>query len=111
MTFEYARGEVYLVQESNPIGSEIKKTRPWVLVGNNPINKARSTVLALPLSTQAKPVPNLSIPVKHQGKNGCAVIDQLRALDKRRFIRLEGRLKAAEIAAIEQGMRCVLCLP
>ncbi len=110
MRSEFKRGDVYLVREDNPQGGEIKKTRPWVLVGADPLNRARSTVIAIPLSTQAKEIPGLSVKVYHNGVSSCVVIDQLRALDKRRFIQHEGTLNSHELSMIEEGLKQILCL-
>lgn len=110
MSSDFKRGQVYLVSEDNPQGHEIKKTRPWVLIGASPINKARSTLVAIPLSTSAQEIPPLSIKVYFNGVYSCAVLDQIRALDKRRFIIKEGELTHHEIDQIEDGLRQVLCL-
>src|SRR3990167_7184545 len=96
-TFKYQRGEVYLVEEHHVHGHEQKKTRPWVLVGASVINSARSTAVAIPLSTQAPEKPPLSIKVYVNNLNVCAVIDQVRALDKKRFLRFEGELSLHEM--------------
>ena len=109
-TFQFKRGDVYLVEEHLVQGSEQKKTRPWVLIGASPINAARSTAVAIPLSTQAPEKPPLSIKVFFNNSNVCAVLDQIRALDKKRFIRLKGELSAHEMNLIEDGLRQVLAL-
>ena len=109
-TFKFQRGEVYLIEEHSVQGSEQKKTRPWVLVGASPINSARSTVIAVPLSTQAPEKPPLSIKVYFNNSNVCAVIDQLRALDRKRFLRFEGQLSSNEMGLIDDGLRQVLAL-
>src|SRR5579863_8219903 len=106
--FRYLRGEVYLVEEHPGQGSEQRKTRPWVVVGATPINAARSTLIALPLSTQAPEKPPVSMKVYFNNSNVCAVIDQIRALDKKRFLRLEGALSAHEMSLIDEGLRQVL---
>ena len=108
--FKYQRGDVYLVEESATQGGEIKKTRPWVLVGSNKINSVRSTAIAIPLSTQAKEIRNLSIKVYVNNSMVCAVIDQIRALDKKRFIRFEGELSSHEMNLIDEGLKEVLAL-
>lgn len=108
--FKYQRGEVYLVEEHHTQGHEQKKTRPWVLVGANVINAARGTAVAIPLSTRAPEKPPLSIKVYVNNLNVCAVIDQVRALDKKRFLRLEGELSLHEMSLIDQGLRQVLAL-
>lgn len=108
--FKYKRGEVYLIEEHGAHGKEQQKTRPWVLVGANQVNYARSTLLAIPLSTQAPEKPPLSIKIYFNNSNVCAVIDQLRALDKKRFLRFEGALSTHEMALIDDGLRQVLVL-
>jgi len=108
--FKFQKGDVYLVEEHLAQGSEQKKTRPWVLVGASPINAARSTVLAVPLSTQAPEKPPLSLKVYFNNSNVCAVIDQVRALDKKRFIRFEGALSPHETSLIDDCLRQVLPL-
>jgi len=108
--FTYQRGEVYLVEEHQVQGHEQKKTRPWVLIGATPINRARSTLVAVPLSTQAKEIEGLCIKVYVNNSMVCAVLDQIRALDKKRFIRFEGVLSSHEISLIDDGLRQVLAL-
>ena len=107
---KYQRGEVHLVAEHAAQGSEQKKTRPWILVGASPINAARGTVLAIPLSTQALVKPPLSIEVLFNNLHVSAVVDQLRTLDKRRFIQLEGQLAPHEMSLIDDALRQVLAL-
>lgn len=108
--FKFQRGQVYLVEEHNAQGSEQKKTRPWVLVGASPVNAARSTILAIPLSTQAPEKPPLSIKIYFNNTYVCGVVDQLRALDKKRFLRFEGELSLHEIQLIDDSLRQVLAL-
>ena len=110
MTNNFKRGDVYLVEEHLTQGSEQKKTRPWVLVGASPINAARRTVIAIPLSTQAPEKPPLSIKIHFNNYNVCAVLDQLRALDKKRFIHFEGILSVYEMNLIDEALRQVLAL-
>lgn len=110
MMHSYQRGDVYLVEEHSVQGGEIKKIRPWVLVGANPINRARSTVIAVPLSTQVKELPGLSIKVSVNNSFVCVVLDQIRALDKRRLKSLEATLADYEMSLIEDGLRQVLCI-
>ena len=107
---KYQRGEVHLVEEHQVQGHEQKKTRPWVLVGATPINRARGTVIAIPLSTKVREIEGLSIKVYVNNSMVCAVIDQIRALDKKRLIRFEGELSPAEMDLIDDGLRQVLSL-
>lgn len=104
------RGEVYWANLDPTVGSEIQKKRPCVIVGANPINKARRTVVAIPLSSSAKPNPPLTIPVFFQGKDAVVVLDQIRALDKSRLTDKAGSLTLKELKALDEGLKQVLSL-
>ncbi|HEY1744947.1 MAG TPA: type II toxin-antitoxin system PemK/MazF family toxin [Granulicella sp.] len=104
------RGEVWWVRLDPTVGSEIAKTRPCVVMTTDRLNERRRTVVIVPISTGPKPEPPLSIAVNCGGKAGVAVIDQVRAASKERFGHRMGQLAAAEMAAIEDGLRRVLDL-
>ena len=107
------RGQIYWLKEAeNQQGAEIKKPRPWVVVGANPLNKGRKTVLAVPLTTSARPSPPIIVEVDALGKKGVGVvIDQIRASDKSRFgDYADGELTAEEMERIDDALRVVLSL-
>ena len=79
------RFEVWLVNLDPTIGSEIKKTRPAVIVSPDELNAHLQTVVVVPLTTgRAYP---FRVATQVQGKKGVAAIDQLRTVDKRRLIK------------------------
>jgi mRNA interferase MazF len=105
------RGEVYMVREFGTSGSEMKKTRPWVVIGANPINRARRTVVAVPLSTSQPESYPVSIQVAAMGLRVVAVCDQIRAIDKGSFIHpASDQLSSNDLAALEEGLRKILVL-
>jgi mRNA interferase MazF len=105
------RGEVYMVQELVTSGSEMRKSRPWVVISANPINRARRTVVAVPLSTSQPESYPVSIQVAAMGVRAVAVCDQIRAIDKGRFIvPASDQLSNADMAAVEESLRKVLFL-
>lgn len=106
----YSRGDVYLVKEAQVEGSEMQKTRPWILVGANPLNRARSTVIAVPLTTKQREIPNLCIKIFLNNTHCFAVLDQIRAVDKTRLIRQEGSVSSHELDMVDDGLRKILCL-
>ena len=79
------RLEVWLVNLDPTIGSEIKKTRPAVIVSPDELNDHLRTVVVAPL-TKGKAYP-FRVPMKVQGKAGVAAIDQVRTVDKQRLVR------------------------
>lgn len=114
MTFQkssiYTRGEVYKVSLDPTQGSEINKSRPCVIVGANPINRARSTIIVIPLSSSVTPRPPLVIPLISLGGNSVAVIDQIRAVDKSRIIKKIADLTPQEIDNLDESLRQVLAI-
>ena len=85
------RFDVYLVNLDPTIGSEIKKTRPSVVISPNEMNHHINTVIIAPMTTKGKSYPT-RIDCKFQGKQGQIVLDQIRTVDKRRLIKKIGRL-------------------
>jgi mRNA interferase MazF len=104
------RGDVYWVNLNPTLGLEIKKKRPCVIVGANPINKARRTIVVIPLSTSGSPNPPLAIEVSCLGKKVVAVCDRIRAVDKSRFEEMAESLSPNDLNEIDNGLRQVLCL-
>lgn len=104
------RGDIYWVNLEPTRGSEMKKKRPCVVISVTPINKARHTVVVVPLSTSAKPKPPLAVPVHFLGKTGVIVCDQIRAIDKSRLVKLVGQISAKDLHALESGLRQILSL-
>lgn len=104
------RGDVYWVNLDPTVGSEIQKKRPCVLVSANPLNRARRTVVVVPLSSAGLVRPPLTVAVRCLGRDAVAVCDQVRAVDKSRFLECAGELADADLRAIEDGLRQVLCL-
>lgn len=102
------RGEVWWVDLDPTRGSEIRKTRPAVVLTANPLNRARRTVVVVPLSTGPTPRPPIVVATPSAGTHSVAVCDQLRAVDKGRLTRHSGQLAAQDLDAIEAGVRAVL---
>jgi mRNA interferase MazF len=102
------RGEIWWVNFDPTQGSEIRKTRPAIVVTANALNRARRTVVVVPLSTGPQPRPPIVVATPSAGPNAVAVCDQVRAVDKRRLTRNEGQLSATDLCSIEDGLRRVL---
>lgn len=88
---EYLRYGVYLVNLDPTIGSEIKKTRPCLIISPNEMNKNISTIIIAPLTSATRNYPT-RIKCKVQGKEGQIVLDQIRTVDKKRLIKKIGRI-------------------
>ena len=88
---------IVLVNLDPTIGSEIKKTRPCVILSPNEINKFLKTIVVDPMTTNLKKYPT-RVNVKHKGKNGMIAIEQIRTIDKTRILKRVDRLSKSEIA-------------
>ena len=102
------RGEVWWVSLDQTRGSEIKKTRPCVVLSHDTLNRLRRTVVVVPLSTAARPHPPITVPVTCQGKTAVAVVDQIRAVAKDRLKSKVEDLSPDEIDEVCQAISAIL---
>ncbi len=107
-TVAVRRGDIWWVNLDPAQGSEISKIRPAVVITADALNRARRTVVIVPLSTGPAPRPPIVVATPSAGPNSVAVCDQLRAVDQRRLTRNSGRLSTADLRMIEEGVRRVL---
>ena len=92
--------QIILVNLDPTPGSEIKKTRPCVIISPDEMNGHLRTIIIAPMTTQSKPYPT-RIKVKHNEKIGWVVIDQIRTIDKQRVIKILGDLTEKEISTVK----------
>jgi len=97
-------GEVWLAALDPTIGSEIQKTRPCLIVSPPEMNDRLPTIIAAPMTTGSRPAPS-RIPVRFQGRSGLILLEQIRALDKRRLIRRLGRVGRDRLSATLATLR------
>jgi mRNA interferase MazF len=79
-----SRGEVYLVELDPTRGSEIRKTRPCVIISPNELNRHLRTAIVAPMTTAGQSYP-FRVPCSFGGKRGHVVLDQLRTVDRERL--------------------------
>ena len=87
------RGDIWLVALDPTVGSEIRKTRPCVIVSPPEMHDHLRTVIVAPMTTAGTPAP-FRVPVNFAGKKGLILLDQLRALDKHRLVKRLGSAPA-----------------
>jgi mRNA interferase MazF len=93
------RFEVYLVNLEPTLGSEIKKTRPCLVVSPDEINHHIQTVIIAPLTTAGQSYPT-RVACRFKGKNGQVVLDQIRTVDRVRLVKKLGRLDNTTTATV-----------
>lgn len=96
--------QIILVNLDPTLGSEIKKTRPCVVISPNEMNKFLNTVVIAPMTTSSKNYPT-RIEVRHDSKIGWIVLDQIRTIDKQRIIKDLGRLTKSEIIELKSVLK------
>jgi mRNA interferase MazF len=93
------RFDVYLVNLDPTIGSEIRKTRPCVIVSPNEMNRYIRTVIVAPMTTKGQVYPT-RVACKFGGKQAQIVLDQLRTVDRVRLVKRIGKISIAAQSAV-----------
>jgi len=78
------RGDVYWVRLNPAMGSEIRKTRPALVVSPDDMNAALPRVIVVPLTSKGQPL-GCRPEVSFQGKRARILLDQIRSVDKQRL--------------------------
>lgn len=108
------RGSVYLVNLDPTFGTEIKKTRPAVIIQNDFGNEHSPLTIVAPLTsnvTATSPVRVLvEAPEAGLSHNSAILLNQLRAVDKRRLVRRMGKLKPKTMRRVDQSIKISLGL-
>lgn len=89
------RFDVYLVDLNPTRGSEIRKTRPCVIISPDEMNDFIQTVIIAPMTTKGQSYPT-RVECDFQGKKGQIILDQIRTVDKVRLVSKLGVLKTSE---------------
>lgn len=100
------RFDVYLVNLDPAVGSEIKKTRPCLVISPDEMNAHIRTVIIAPMTSAAKDYPT-RVACTFRKKRGQIVLDQMRTLDKRRLIKRLGTIDSkaqSEVVTVLQRL-------
>lgn len=96
--------DIVLVNLDPTIGSEMRKTRPFVVLSPNEMNKYLNTIVVAPMTSSSKPYPT-RVEVRHKGTKGWIAIDQIRTIDRIRIVKRFESLTAKEIEKVKHVMR------
>ncbi|MBC7702668.1 MAG: type II toxin-antitoxin system PemK/MazF family toxin [Rhodoferax sp.] len=92
------RGEIWLVNLDPTVGSEIRKSRPCVVVSPPEMHDHLRTVIVAPMTSKSRPAP-FRVPVAHAGQKGLILLDQLRAVDQVRLAKKLGAVSAKTLTS------------
>jgi mRNA interferase MazF len=93
------RDEVWLIALDPSTGSEIKKTRPCLVISPDEMNEPLQTVLVAPMTTTLRTYPT-RVKLTFRDKAGQIALDQLRAVDRQRLIRKLGAISTKTADAV-----------
>jgi mRNA interferase MazF len=105
------RGEVWWASLDPTEGSEIRKTRPCLVLTADALNRLRATVVVVPYSTAAGSHPPITVPVTCQGRPAVAVIDQVRAIAKHRLKERIETAAEADVSSVVTALATILEIP
>ena len=88
------RGEVYWVNLDPTVGTEIRKTRPALVVSPDDMNMALPRVIVAPVTSKGQPLGCRPV-VTFQDKSARILLDQIRCIDKRRLLGRMGEIPEA----------------
>jgi len=102
------RGEVWWVDFDPATGSEVKKTRPAIIVSNDASNAAMSRVQVVPLTSNTSKLYVFESRIDVKGAQGKAMADQIMTADKQRLKKRIGKVSAPEMLGIERAIKIQL---
>lgn len=98
------RGEVHLVRLDPTLGSEVRKTRPCLVVSPDELNQHLRTAIVAPMTTGGQAYP-WRVPCRFQNRSGFVALDQLRTVDTERLVKRLGRLSSDAVAQVLRGLQ------
>lgn len=87
------RGEVYWVNMDPTVGTEIRRTRPALVISPDDMNAVLPRVIVAPLASKGQPL-GCRPEVKFAGRKARILLDQIRSVDKARLTGKMGEIDA-----------------
>lgn len=98
------RGEVHLVRLDPTLGSEIRKTRPCLVISPDELNGYLRTAIVAPMTTAGHAYP-WRVVCRFQRRSGFVALDQIRTIDTERLVKRLGRLTPDTVSAVLRGLQ------
>jgi mRNA interferase MazF len=98
------RGDVHLVRLDPTVGSEVRKTRPCVVVSPDELNEHLRTVIVAPMTTGGHAYP-WRVPCRFQNRSGFVALDQVRTVDGGRLVKRLGRLSPGTTTTVLETLQ------
>ena len=101
---EIEQYDLVLVNLDPTVGSEMKKTRPCTVISPNEMNKYLQTIVIAPITSSSRDYPT-RVSINQEKTKGWVVIDQIRTIDKRRVVKILGKLNNSEIEKVKNMIK------
>lgn len=98
------RGDVHLVRLDPTVGSEVRKTRPCLVVSPDELNGHLRTVIVAPMTTGGHAYP-WRVPCRFQNRSGFVALDQVRTVDGERLAKRLGRLSPGTTTTVLETLQ------
>ena len=113
MPVEIRKWDVYLADLNPRFGTEPGKMRPVVVVQTDLLNGHHPSTIVCPLTTRIHPQSNILRVHLQRGESGLTeksdiMVDQLRAIDNRRFVKRLGAVGRATQKKLAENIRIIL---
>jgi mRNA interferase MazF len=110
-----SRGEIYLVNFDPTIGSEIKKTRPALIIQNDISNEFSpiTIVAAITSKYDDKLYPTEILISKNEGgltQDSVVLLNQIRSIDRQRLVKKVGKISDQKIKKVDSAIKISLGL-
>jgi mRNA interferase MazF len=99
-----SRGDVHLVRLDPALGSEIRKTRPCLVISPDELNHHLRTIIVVPMTTGGQAYP-WRIACRFQNRSGFVALDQLRTVDGERLVKRLGRLSVGTTTEVLETLQ------
>lgn len=96
--------QIVLVNLDPTVGSEMKKTRPCVIISPDEMNAFLKTIVVAPMTSSSKTYPT-RVEINHDKKKGWIVLDQIRTIDRQRIIKILGNLNTKEVLKVKEILK------
>lgn len=107
------RGDIWLINLNPTFGHEIRKSRPGIIIQNDIGNKYSPITIIAPITSQkTDTLYSFEVLIANSGleKNSKALLNQIRAIDKRRLIRRLGKADTETMCKIDEAIKISLGL-
>ena len=109
----YKYGELYWLEfDEESVGTEVRGSRPGLIISDNSYNDISRRVIALPCSKTLDPLYSFELFVPHLANNinGKVMIDQIQCIDKERIKGKIRNLTVEEMNRVTKKLRKILPL-